>query len=409
MPTFAEIGTAVAVALVLSFAMTPAVRMLARRIGAIDVPNDPRRIHTHPIPRLGGLSIFIGFMLSVLFFVEITVQLRGILIGAVIIVIIGAIDDVKPQRAIVKLIVQIIAALVAIFHGTVIDIFSNPLIFLDAKYVSLGVLSIPITVIWIVAITNFVNLIDGLDGLAVGISAISAIVMMIIALMFSEIEIAVIMAALAGACLGFLPYNFNPARLFLGDSGALMLGFVLATVSIQGLFKFYAAISIAVPLLVLALPLFDGSFAFLRRLAEGRSPMSADRGHIHHRLLDRGMSQRQAVLLMYAGSGILGFIAVVIAASDSIRAFILIVAVIIASSVVFFGYIKGSQPNPSPGDAKPDKAPDSEPGPGVDGLPATSSGDIASHEAAHEPPLEPPHEAANESSSAADDTHSPDA
>lgn len=340
MPTFAEIGTSVALSLVLSLAATPAVKWLALRIGAIDDPKDDRRVHKVPIPKLGGLAIFLAFLVSVLLFADITRQFRGMLIGSVIIVIIGVIDDIKPQRAFVKLIVQIVAALVAVFHGVVIEVFSNPLVFVSAEYVSLGFLSIPITVIWIVAITNSVNLIDGLDGLSVGVSTISSIVMLIIALMVSDHNVAVIMAALIGACLGFLPYNFNPAKIFVGDTGALLLGYVLATVSIFGLFKFYAVVSVAVPFLVLALPLFDTSFAFLRRLLKGQNPMKPDRGHTHHRLLDMGLSQRQAVLLMYAVSALLGFIAIVIAASDAIRAFVLIVAVSVATVVLFFYFYR---------------------------------------------------------------------
>jgi len=247
---YVKIGVAVAVALILSLAATPAVKLFANRIGAIDVPKDERRVHKSPVPRLGGLAIFIGFLLSVVLFADITVQIRGILIGAVIVVIVGAIDDMKPLRAYIKLIFQIIAALIAIMHGVVIDVFSNPLVFSASEYVSLGILSIPITVIWIVAITNSVNLIDGLDGLAVGVSIISSVVMLIIALMLSDPNVAIIMAALAGACLGFLPYNFNPAKIFMGDAGALLLGYVLATVSILGLFKFYAVVSFAAPFLV---------------------------------------------------------------------------------------------------------------------------------------------------------------
>jgi len=336
MPVYLKIGIAVAVALVLSYATTPAVKWLAYKIGAIDVPKDSRRIHKSPIPRLGGLAIFIGFLLSVILFVDITVQIRGILIGAVIIVIVGVIDDIVSLRAIIKLVFQIIAALVAVFHGVVVDVFSNPIFFSSSEYVPLGILAIPITVIWIVAITNSVNLIDGLDGLAVGVSTISSVVMLVIALLVSDQNDAVLLAALAGACIGFMPYNFNPAKIFMGDSGALLLGYVLATVSILGLFKFYAVVSFAVPFLVLALPLFDTSFAFLRRLIKGQNPMKPDRGHFHHRLLDMGLSQKQVVVILYAISGFLGLVAVVIATSDELRALILLIAVLVAAVMAYF-------------------------------------------------------------------------
>jgi len=275
-------------------------------------------------------------MLSVILFVDITVQIRGILIGSVIVVIVGVIDDIMPLRAYIKLIIQIFAALVAVYHGVIIEIFSNPLFFTSSEYVFLGYFSIPITVFWIVAITNSVNLIDGLDGLAVGVSTISSVVMLIIALMVSDSNVAIILAALTGACLGFMPYNFNPAKIFMGDTGALLLGYVLSTVSILGLFKFYAVVSFAAPFLVLALPLMDTAFAFMRRLLKGQNPMSPDRGHFHHRLIDMGLSQKQAVAILYAISGLLGFMAVVITTSDKIRALILVAAVIAAVIVVFF-------------------------------------------------------------------------
>jgi len=339
MPLHLSIIIAVAIALVVSFAATPAVKWFAKRVGAIDIPKDSRRVHKSPIPRLGGLAIFIGFFLSVLFMAEIDIQVRGVLIGAVIMVILGVLDDIFTLRAYIKFLVQIVAALVAIYHEVVIEIFSNPFAFgsgLDSDLIFLGYLAIPITVIWIVGITNSVNLIDGLDGLAVGVSTISATVMLIIALMVSYPNVAIIMAALAGACIGFLPYNFNPAKIFMGDTGALLLGYLLATVSIIGLFKFYAVVSVAAPLLILALPLIDTSFAFFRRLFKGQNPMSPDRGHFHHRLIDMGLSQKQAVAILYAVSGLLGLIAVIITTNDKMRAVILLIAVIIAAVIAFF-------------------------------------------------------------------------
>ena len=333
-----RILVAVVIALALSLAATPGVKWLAHRVGAIDVPKDTRRVHQLPIPRLGGLAIFIGFLVSVLIMANIDVQIRGILIGAIIVVILGVVDDIVSLRAYIKFIVQIIAAVVAVMHGVVVEVFTNPFVFSGEELVFLNYLSIPLTIIWIVGITNSVNLIDGLDGLAVGVSTISSIVMLIIALMVPDPNVAIIMAALAGACIGFLPYNFNPAKIFMGDTGALLLGYVLATVSIIGLFKFYAVVSFAAPFLVLAVPLFDTSFAFFRRLIKGQNPMSPDRGHFHHRLLDMGLSQKQAVAILYAVSGFLGLVAVVLTTRDEMRALILIIAVIIAAAIVFFAF-----------------------------------------------------------------------
>ena len=333
-----RIAVAAAVALVLSLAATPLVKRFAQLVGAIDVPKDSRRVHKSPVPRLGGLAIFIAFLLSALFFTDITKEIRGIMFGSVIVVIIGVIDDIMPLRAYIKLIIQIVAALVAVYHGVLIEIFSNPLVFSASEYVFLDYLSIPVTVVWIVAITNSFNLIDGLDGLAVGVSAISSVAMLIIALVVSDPNVAILLAALAGACFGFMPYNFNPAKIFMGDTGALLLGYVLATVSILGLFKFYAVVSFAAPFFVLALPLVDTAFAFVRRVLKGRSPMSPDRGHFHHRLIDMGLSQKQAVAILYTISGLLGFAAVVITTSDKIRALILVVAVLVAAVVIFIAF-----------------------------------------------------------------------
>ena len=184
----------------------------------------------------------------------------------------------------------------------------------------MGMLSVPITVLWIVAITNSVNLIDGLDGLAVGVSAISATTVLVIAIVVSESQVAIVMAALVGACVGFMPYNLNPAKMFMGDTGATFLGYILATMSIQGLFKFYAVVSFAVPFLILGLPIFDTSFAFIRRIAHGQSPMRPDRSHIHHRLIDMGLSQKQAVATLYVISAILGLSAVMLTTSNELKA-----------------------------------------------------------------------------------------
>ena len=330
-----QVCIVVASALLVSFAATPLVKRFAVHVNAIDDPEDPRRIHKEPIPRLGGLAIFVGFIIAVVLFADIDRQLRGIIFGAVIIIAIGVIDDIFQIRAVVKLVFQILAALVAVYHGVLVGIFANPIVFSETQFVDLGYLAIPITVIWIVAITNSVNFIDGLDGLAVGVSAISSVVMLVIALIVAELNVAIVLAALAGSCIGFLPHNFNPAKIFMGDTGALLLGYVLATVSIIGLFKFYAVVSLAVPLLVLAIPLFDTSFAFFRRLLKGQNPMKADRGHLHHRLLDMGMSQKQAVVFMYAVSGLLGLIAVVITALHENRALILILPLLVVAAIVF--------------------------------------------------------------------------
>ena len=324
-------------AFIVSFVCTPVVRQFANRSGiGVDVPKDNRRMHKVPIPRIGGLAIFLGFMISVLVFCEVDSGLRGILIGLVLIVVISLIDDISPLPALLRFAVQTAAAIIVVAHGVRIEFLSNINIFSDQAYLHLGEwISNIVTVIWIVAITNSVNFIDGLDGLAVGVSTISSLCMLIIALLVSEPNVALVMAALVGACAGFMPYNLNPAKIFMGDVGAMSIGFILATISIQGLFKFYAVISFAVPFLILALPIFDEVFAVVRRLLKGQNPMSPDRGHVHHRLIDMGFNQKQAVAIMYTMSGILGLTAVVLTASGEIRAMFLLLAFLLVGFVAW--------------------------------------------------------------------------
>ena len=330
------VGTALAALLaaaVVALISTPVVKSLAFKVGAVDVPKDNRRMHDHPIPRMGGLAIFFGFILSVLIFLPLTKQLRGMLMGGVIIVILGIFDDIYALPAKPKFLVQIVAALFAVMAGNRIYILSNINIFSSEPYWELGWLSIPISVLWIVAITNAVNLIDGLDGLACGVSTISSMTLLVIALIVSEPDVAILMAALAGACIGFLPYNLNPAKIFMGDTGSTFLGFVLATVSIQGLFKFHMIISFAVPFLMLGLPIFDTCFAILRRVSKGQSPMAPDRGHIHHRLIDMGLNQKQAVATLYVISAILGLSAVVLTTSSELKAMVFFLTLCVVAAV----------------------------------------------------------------------------
>lgn len=333
LPFWALMLLALVVSTGVSFAATPLVKNLAIRVGAVDVPKDNRRMHKVPIPRLGGLAIATSFLLCVLVFAEVDYQIQGILMGAVMIVVIGVMDDIMTLKAIPKFIVQILAACVVVYHGCRIQYLSNPIITSSQRYLDLGAWSGPVTVIWIVAITNAVNFIDGLDGLAVGVSAISSATLLVIALLVAEPNIALIMMILLGACLGFIPYNFNPAKIFMGDTGSAFLGFILATMSIQGMFKLYAIISFAVPFLILGIPIFDICFAVIRRLAKGQNPMKADRGHIHHRLIDMGFSQKQAVAITYFLTAILGLTAVVLTASGEVKALILIGAVFVVGAL----------------------------------------------------------------------------
>jgi UDP-GlcNAc:undecaprenyl-phosphate/decaprenyl-phosphate GlcNAc-1-phosphate transferase len=314
-----------------TFATTPLVRRFAFKIGAIDIPKDNRRMHKKPTPRIGGLAIIFGFTVATLCFAQPSRQLYGTLSGAAIIAVMGVIDDCKNLPAKLKFVIQIIAALVVVFAGDIkIDVFTNPNFLSDNPYWVLPEwLSVTLTVIWIVFITNAVNFIDGLDGLAAGVSAIMSISLVFISIRVGEYPIAILGIALMGSCFGFLPFNFNPAKIFMGDTGSTFLGFMLATLSIQGVFKSYAVISFAVPLLILGLPLFDALFAMIRRILRGQSPMTADRGHLHHRLVDMGFSQKQTVFILYAISGVLGITAVLLAESGVLRALLLVICVLI--------------------------------------------------------------------------------
>ena len=318
-------------AFIFSFASTPIVERLAFKWKAIDIPKDGRRMHKRPIPRLGGLAIIFGFIVSVMCFGIMTKQSIAILVGAFIIAVMGIVDDIKALDAKPKFLIQIIAALIVVVLGDLkIQVFTNPNIFSEASYLVIpNWVSVIISIIWIVFITNAVNFIDGLDGLAAGVSAIMSVSLAFIATRLGEYSVAVIGAALMGACFGFLPYNFNPAKIFMGDTGSTFLGFILACVTIQGVFKSYAIISFAVPVLILGLPLFDAIFAMVRRILKGQSPMQADRGHLHHRLIDMGFSQKQTVFILYIISGILGISAIVLAESGTLRAVMILLCVLV--------------------------------------------------------------------------------
>ncbi len=353
---------ALGLAAVVSFASTPLVKALSVKVGAVDVPKDGRRMHDHPIPRMGGLAIFFGFLVAMLLFVPLNTERQGMLLGAVIIVVLGMLDDKYALPAKPKFLVQVIAALIAVMAGNRIDVLSNPNIFSPDPVWKLGWLAYPVTVLWIVAITNAVNLIDGLDGLACGVSTISSMTMLVIVLVseVSEVDVAVMMAALAGACIGFLPYNFNPAKIFMGDTGATFLGFVMATVSVNGMFKQYTIISFVVPFLMLGLPIFDVCFAVVRRVSHGQSPMQPDRGHVHHRLIDMGFSQKQAVGVLYVISAILGLSAVVLTAGSAVKAMVFLLAMGAAAAVAWRVFLAG------PGHDKPEE-PDQAAGAGNSG------------------------------------------
>lgn len=350
-------------AFIIAFSSTPIVRRLAFKVGAVDVPKDERRMHKKPIALMGGAAIITGFIVSLGFDFITTSNLLapgreilGLLTGIIIIALLGVLDDIRTLGSKTKLIFQLAAAIsVVLISGTKISEVTNPFVPSGSTILSPFV-SYPLTILWIVGITNAINLIDGLDGLAAGVSTISSLSLFFVAMLSGDllnpaitVYTAVVTAALAGSTLGFLPFNFNPAKIFMGETGSAFLGFTLGVISIQGTLKSYAAISIAIPLLILGLPLFDTLFAIIRRIGTGKPIMQADRGHLHHRLIDMGMSQRQSVVIMYTASGALGLCAIVLADRGAISAIILLLAVsiFVIGGARYMGDISGSSDNGS--------------------------------------------------------------
>ena len=296
-----EVIYGAALALLIVILLTPAVGGMARLLGVVDQP-DSRRLNVNPIPRLGGIAIFFGIFVPALAFLELGRETRGVLLGAAVATVVGAIDDfrvLKPGR---KLAGQIVAASIPPFFGVWIDHFTFP--FFGPVDLP-AVVGMPLTVLWIVAVMNMVNFLDGMDGLAAGVCAIAGITYAILALSLEKIDPAILSAIIAGACIGFLRHNFFPARIFMGDSGALVLGFLLAAVSVQGLLKTASTVVLFLPLLVLAVPILDTSFVVARRLKHRQPVSSPDQAHLHFRFLRRGFSQRRAAVTMWAWCGTL--------------------------------------------------------------------------------------------------------
>lgn len=313
---------------------TPLAKKLSWKLGAVDYPKD-RGMHKKPMPRMGGIAIVLGFTITMVVMAFLLPgiakrQFAGLAVGATIIAILGVVDDVKNLRARDKLCVQIVAAMIVIYSGVQIHVVFWPFTAVLQK------LSIPFTLIWIIGVTNAVNLIDGLDGLAAGVSSIAALSLMVMCIITGSQMAVVLTATLAGACLGFLPRNFNPAELFMGDTGSTFLGFVLAVASIMGVFKGYAVLAVIVSMLCLGLPVFDTLFAMGRRIAKGQPIMQADRGHLHHRLIDHGFTQRQAVLILYAISITCGLLAILISLKDITTVIIVILTVLALSGVIYY-------------------------------------------------------------------------
>ncbi len=301
---------ALGLAFILAFIFTPVAIKLAPKIGALDIPKDNRRMHSKPMPRFGGMAIYIGTMTAMVAFMPLDTKLLGVLAGGTLIFAAGIVDDIKGMSAKVKLACQIVCALILFQFSVRISFVGNP--FGEGYFFFPWWLSLIVTVVWIVGITNTINLIDGLDGLAAGIAFIASVSIAYTAYLSDRPGISIAALAIAGGALGFLPFNFNPAKIFMGDGGSLFLGFMLAGISVMGPMKGATVIATVVPMFVLALPIFDTLFAILRRLVNGRPIMEADKGHLHHRIMAVGLGQKRTVLTLYGISGIMGVAAILV-------------------------------------------------------------------------------------------------
>lgn len=320
---------ALVVAFLLSLVLTPLVGKLAFKIGATDKPN-ARKVHSKLMPRMGGLAIFLSFMTTFIIFSDELMKYFPLLIGAIVIIIVGIADDIYELRAAPKFLGQILAALIIVFWGG-----------LEVKFINLpfggelqfGMLSIPITILWIVAIINAINLIDGLDGLAGGVSSIALITIAIMAVMKNDIFVALVALIVTGATLGFLKYNFHPAKIFMGDTGAMFLGYIIAVLSLLG-FKNVTMISLIVPVIILGVPISDTFFAIIRRLVN-KTPISApDRSHLHHCLLNVGFTHRQTVILIYALAASFGLAAIMFTYATMWGALLILAVLLITIEII---------------------------------------------------------------------------
>ena len=355
-----DIAIAFVLAFITTFVITPYTIKLAKKIGAVDTPKDERRVNKVTMPRLGGLAIIAGFVVSIIYLLiilsienainifedNIHMKLLGFFIGGLIISIVCFIDDLKDLPPLVKLGAQIIAAIVVVAFGLRIQNINIPFLY---KIGLPNAFSIILTIGWIVGITNAINLIDGLDGLSSGIALISCVSMLIIfALNGSPIIAILLITALVGALSGFLPFNFNPAKTFMGDTGSNFLGYCLAVISIFGVAKTYTLVVIVAPLIVLALPVVDTIVAIIRRIIKGKSIkaiMMADKGHLHHTLLKHGFSQKEAVLIMYGVTAALGLFAIILMESGIWKALSFLLMIIALVAIGYRNFKKEDEEN----------------------------------------------------------------
>ena len=341
-----DIAIAFLLAFIIAFMTTPYMIKIAKKVGAVDIPKDKRRMHKKEMPKFGGPAVILGFLVSVIYLIIVMsiehtinlfdseqygMKLLGMFLGIVVISIVCIVDDIKTIKPWMKLIGQTVVAIIVVAFGVRISDITLP--FLNIPELN-EVFSIIITIGWIIGVTNAINLIDGLDGLSSGISVISAVSLLIIFVLNGSPLISIVLiTALAGALVGFLPFNFAPAKTFIGDTGSNFLGFSLSIISILGMAKTYTAAVIVLPLIVLGLPIFDTLWAIIRRLIKGKSIKAifkADKGHLHHRIVGKGFSQKQAVLILYGISATFGIFAVILLDSGIWKALSFLLMVVVA-------------------------------------------------------------------------------
>lgn len=318
------------VALIVAILVTPLTKKLAIRLGVFDEP-DARKVHKGTMTRLGGLGIYCGFLAGVLVYGEYSTLMWGIILSCTIIVGVGFIDDVKNISPKMKLLGQLAGAVVLMLFGVHLEYLTNPV---NGNLIDLGFWGYPITLFWLAGITNAVNLVDGLDGLASGVSGIAALSLAVVSLAKGVSLSGALAIILVGGILGFLRYNFHPAKLFMGDCGSLFLGFLMGVLSLLGLLEGATIISLFIPIMVLGIPILDTMFAIVRRKLNHKPIFEADKGHLHHQLLDRGLGHKDTVLLIYGITFLLGAIAVLVTLLPSIYS---IIVLLLASFLIFTG------------------------------------------------------------------------
>lgn len=357
-----NIAIAFILAFIVAFMATPYTIKIANKIGAVDVPKDKRRMHTKKMPKFGGPAVILGFLVSMIYLLiimsiegsldlfseqEYGKKLLGVMLGILAIGITGVFDDTKTLKWWQQLLGQVIAALIVVSFGTKIEHLDIPFLYRIGLN---DMFSTIVTIVWIIGVTNAINLIDGLDGLSSGISLISCISLLIIFLLNDSPMIAtVIVTALSGALVGFLPYNFSPAKTFIGDTGSNFLGFMLAVVSILGVAKTYTAAVIVLPVIVLGLPIFDVIFAIIRRIVKGKSIKAVfkpDKGHLHHKLVAKGFTQKQAVLILYGLSASLGMFAIILFDSGIWKALSFLLMIIATIAIGYRNFVKEKESKP---------------------------------------------------------------